>query len=90
MSKLHPDDCKAVDILLDQGQGSMGFASSTSVDHARIGAVQKVLGLLDLLTSDEPASDLVTRTIQKAGASTDTNMPLPAFGQGLGDQLPHA
>jgi hypothetical protein len=74
---LRDEDALAVDLLLDRSStashrdgngngGSMVFVPAAAGASAeRIHAAEKVLGLLRLMPADEPAGDLLARTISR-------------------------
>jgi hypothetical protein len=82
--KLREADARAVDLLLDRaltargngGDGNGGmFAAAMATSHIdvsneRIAAVERVLHLLDAMPANEPASDLVQRTLDRVAASS--------------------
>jgi hypothetical protein len=86
--KLRESDARAVDLILDRavaargngngGNGGMFAATMTashvSVSNGHVGAVEKVLHLLDAMPATEPASDLVQRTLDRIAASNASPM----------------
>jgi hypothetical protein len=72
---LRDEDALAIDLLLDRSStashrdgngGSAVFVpASTGTSPERVHAAEKVLGLLGLMTADEPAGDLAARTMSR-------------------------
>lgn len=70
---LRNEDALAIDLLLNRSSaasmadgngGSAGFVqASGGVGPERVRAAEKVLGLLRLMPADEPAADLLARTM---------------------------
>lgn len=93
--KLREADARAVDLILDraassaQGDGVMYAAAHSGVSNEHITAVERVLKLLDGMPTQDPAGDLVQRTMQRIGADTDAHMhrPSPAL---IDVSRPHA
>jgi hypothetical protein len=80
--RINPEDCHAIDLVLDQGTraapgqpGRSVTTSAASISQDHLAAVQRVLGLLDLLTAPQPPADLVKRTLARIEAA-----PLLAHG----------
>jgi hypothetical protein len=101
MSKrLSLGDRRAIDVLLDRvpatsarGNGAAGDNQSYSMQvtaEAHIRAAEKILGLLDHLPAEEPAADLVDRTMKRinGGASTPSRGQQPRPDRP--PQQPHA
>ncbi|MGB7157695.1 MAG: hypothetical protein WBD40_06490 [Tepidisphaeraceae bacterium] len=100
--RLGVSDRRAVDLLLDRstgmGNGGMGNGDGNGgyVTHAQpatepgIQGVQKVLSLLDLLPSEEPPIDLVTRTMARVDARAGTATPVHPAAAALMTNRPHA
>jgi hypothetical protein len=86
---LRPEDRQAIDMLLDQSRSAVGFAAQSNIDPARLNAANAVLHLLDNLPADEPAPDLLARTLSRVGAEPATMLP-SALGPMLGGQQTHA
>jgi hypothetical protein len=86
---LRPEDRQAIDMLLDQSRSAVGFAAHSNIDPARLNAAHTVLHLLDNLPADEPAPDLLVRTLSRVGAEPASLLP-PALGPMLGGQQTHA
>ena len=69
--RLGESDRRAVDLLLDRTTGAEGNGNGGYVAHAQpatepgIQAVQRVLSLLDVMPADEPAADLIARTMAR-------------------------
>jgi len=73
---LRDEDALAIDLLLDRSSaasrrdgngGSTVFvpAAAARTSPERVHAAEKVLGLLGLMPADEPAGDLVARTMSR-------------------------
>ena len=68
---LRKEDALAVDLLLDRssaashgdGGGQMFVSAADGVSPERVHSAEKVLGLLKLMPVDEPARDLLARTM---------------------------
>ncbi len=78
--RLGSEDRRAIDLILDQGQSGVGFTEAT-VDQSRVSSAHDVLKMLDLFAADEPAPDLLTRTMHRVGAEPATAAAISAFGQ---------
>ena len=87
--RLGESDRRAVDLLLDRTTGTdNGNGNGGYVTHAQpatepgIQAVQSVLSLLDVMPADEPAADLMARTMaridSRAGAGAQSLHPAAA------------
>ena len=72
--RLGESDRRAVDLMLDRtthASNGDGSGNGTYVGHAQPGnepglqSVQRVLSLLDLMPAEEPAADLMTRTLAR-------------------------
>ena len=70
--RLGESDRRAVDLLLDRttdagnGNGNGGYvAHAQPATEPGIQAVQRVLSLLDVMPADEPAADLIARTMAR-------------------------
>jgi hypothetical protein len=70
--QLHPEDCRAIDLLLDQGVRAGGVnnarsltSSTSAVDRDRLVAVQRVLGLLAMMPAPEPPANLISKTLAR-------------------------
>lgn len=94
--RLGESDRRAVDLLLDRSSGAAaGNGNAGYVTHAQPASepatqgVQKVLQLLDLMVADEPAPDLVSRTLGRIDGSRVTAPVHPAAAVALGER-PHA
>jgi len=86
--KLREADARAVDLLLDraasaQGNGGSGgmFTTMLATSHAgvsneQVSAVEKVLHLLDAMPVQDPAGDLLARTLSRI----DNNTAAPLRG----------
>jgi len=83
---LRPEDRDAVDLLLDGSRSVVGFSAGANVDAARLSAAHDVLHLLDLLPTEEPANDLLTRTLSRVGADAPATQSIPAFATAAGQQ----
>jgi len=92
---LRDEDALAIDLLLDRSSaaardgngngGSMVFVpAATGTSPERVHAAGKVLGLLRLMPTDEPARDLVARTMSRVDRSE------PAIGRPVIDPVIHA
>jgi hypothetical protein len=87
--RLYPEDCHAIDLLLDQGTraagGNLGrsiTASASSIAQDRLAAVQRVLGLLELMPAPQPPPDLIKKTlarIEEAPRSVRGPVQLPGM-----------
>src|SRR5688572_23247191 len=75
--RLGESDRRAVDLLLDRSTGAGngdGNDNGGYVAHAPpatepgIQSVERILSLLDLMPADEPAADLMTRTLARIEA----------------------
>lgn len=84
---LHPDDRRAIDLLLDRSQTSIGF-SEAPVDPERLRNAERLLKVLDLMPADEPPQDLVSRTLSRLGYTGERMMPV--VGTGIGAEQAHA
>jgi hypothetical protein len=69
---LRNEDALAIDLLLNRSSaasmadGSGGFVQAVDgVGPERVRAAEKVLGLLRMMPADEPASDLLTKTMNR-------------------------
>ena len=75
--RLRDTDALAVDLILDRaaaaqdnaGQATL-IASHARVSNDRVAAVEKVLKLLEVMPSPEPAQDLLQRTIDRLDSGT--------------------
>jgi len=72
---LRNEDALAVDLLLDRSPaashgdgGGQVFVSADRVSLERVHSAEKVLGLLKLMPVEEPAGDLVARTMGRLQA----------------------
>jgi hypothetical protein len=92
--RLGDSDRRAVDLLLDRSAGT-GNGNGGYVAHAQpatepgIMSVQRVLDLLDQLPAEEPANDLMARTmarIESRGVAT----PMHPAAAALMTDRPHA
>ena len=67
--KLRDEDRRAIDLVLDRStpssaKGSPLIPATQGNLRERMGPLEKVLCLLDSYTAEEPAPDLVTRTLR--------------------------
>ena len=67
--QLYPEDCHAIDLVMDQGSraarpGSLTTAAQ-SVAQERVIAVQRMLRLLELMPAPEPPANLVRKTLAR-------------------------
>lgn len=85
---LSPDDCAAVDLLLDNAAARPGLSGSlpsqvvklaAGVPQPRLTAARKLLAQLDRLPPAEPPADLVARTM--AAIDADVVLPAPTGGR---------
>lgn len=101
--RLRNEDRLAVDLLLDRavtgaGNGSgnghghaKGFTPVTGAVHERVGAVEKVLHVLDMFPVDDPPADLAARTMRRVDGESaqDSSALRPPVADGT-MQMPHA
>jgi len=88
IKQLAKPDAKAVDLLLNQVSRDPNDSSYAHPDQevsARVPYVEKVLNLLSLLPAEDPAADLLDRTmarIASAGmhAPGTTDRPMDQYG----------
>jgi hypothetical protein len=96
--RLGESDRRAVDLLLDRttdagnGNGNGGYvAHAQPATEPGIQAVQRVLSLLDVMPADEPAADLIARTMaridSRAGVAAQ---PLHPATAAMMTNRPHA
>ena len=101
MPRLRDEDRLAVDLLLDRaassagnghGNGHSGFTSGNGVGPQQIARVEAMLRVLDMMPADEPAADLVTRTIRRVEAESARHDPaaLRPPQPEMIDFMPHA
>ena len=90
--RLSKEDAAAVDLLLDRavaargngnGGNTMTFSAGAGngVAMDRIGAVERVLHVLDAMPKNEPSPDLLQRTLQRieAGVPGDLRQTAPTL-----------
>jgi hypothetical protein len=84
--RLYPEDCHAIDLLLDQGIRAAGCrsvtSSATAIAHDRLAAVGRVLCLLELMPAPAPPADLVKKTLARVEAaprSVHGTAPMPGM-----------
>ena len=98
---LRNEDALAVDLLLDRSSAASGGAGNggstrfvSAADGAspeRIHAAEKVLGLLRLMPADEPAADLVARTMSRLETRFQpAGMDRPVIDPMIHSPHPHA
>lgn len=88
---LRPEDRDAIDLLLDGSRSAVGFAPAAGADPSRLNAAHALLHLLDHFPADEPAADLMARTLDRVGAADDGAIALPPqLRAALGGQQAHA
>ena len=68
--KLGDDDRRAVDLLLDRGNGTGDnitgtFVTPGGIAPKRVEAAEKILALLQLMPAAEPPADLVSKTMTR-------------------------
>jgi hypothetical protein len=81
MPKLSEQDAAVVDLILDHSPsahsgGMTGVVATPS--HPRLAAATKLLNLLDHLASEEPVSDLKSRTLQFIDRANARQVGVPA------------
>jgi hypothetical protein len=87
--RLYPEDCHAIDLLLDQGiraeggnKGRSLTSSTSSVAQDRVAAIQSVLGLLEFMPAPPPPANLIKKTlalIESAPQTIDGAPHMPAM-----------
>ena len=87
--RLYPEDCHAIDLLLDQGSRAAGrnvgksvTSSASAIAQDRLAAVQRVLGLLAFMPEPQPPADLVKKTlalIEYAPATARSSAAMPGM-----------
>jgi len=98
--RLGDSDRRAVDLLLDRSTGAAGDGNGggngSYVAHAQpatepgIQSVQRILSLLELMPAEEPAEDLVARTLARIGAGGGVTQMHPAAAAVTLANRPHA
>jgi hypothetical protein len=94
--RLRDEDRLAVDLLLDRAAassaGNAGFTQVHGGASEQVVKVQSLLRVLDLMPAEEPAADLLARTLRRVeveSAAHDPSVLRPA--QPAPDiQMPHA
>jgi hypothetical protein len=96
---LRDEDALAIDLLLDRSSvaaggegngGSAGFVSAARVSPERVHAAEKVLGLLRQMPADEPAGDLLARTMSRLERYEPARVERPATDPLVHSPHPHA
>jgi len=95
--RLGESDRRAVDLVLDRTTDADGNGNGGYVTHAQpatepgLQAVQRVLSLLDVMPAEEPAADLIARTMaridSRAGVAAQ---PLHPATAAMMTNRPHA
>ena len=96
--RLGESDRRAVDLLLDRTMGAgNGNGNGGYVTHAQpapepgLQAVQRVLSLLDVMPADEPADDLMARTMARIDARVGmAAQPMHPATAAMMSSRPHA
>ena len=102
MPRLRDEDRLAVDLLLDRavassagngsGNGHTGFTPVNGA-VAKVGQVEAVLRVLEMMPADEPPADLLARTMRRIDAESAQHDPSalrPPQPIMTGMQMPHA
>jgi hypothetical protein len=101
---LRNDDALAVDLLLDRssvasggdgngnGNGGSGLfvSAADGVSPERVHAAERVLGLLALMPADEPAGDLLARTLSRLERHEAVRVGRPVVDPLVHSPHPHA
>ena len=90
---LRNEDALAIDLLLNRasGSGSAGFVQAVDgVSPERVQAAEKVLGLLRLMPAEEPATDLLARTMSRLERYEPAGMDRPVMDPLIHSPHPHA
>lgn len=79
MVTLRDGDARAVDLLLDKaaaarGEGGTLFAGQGDVSGEQLAAVERLLNVLNVMPAHDPASDLLSRTLDRV--TSDGGTPL--------------
>lgn len=76
MKTLHENDARALDLILEHGSelGNDALAADPQ-SVSRVGVVESVLRVLNELPCEEPAHDLVARTLAYVYAGSGNAMP---------------
>ena len=101
--RLRDEDRLAVDLLLDRAvassagngsdQGRAGFTPVNGAVSGQVSHVGALLRVLDMLPADEPAGDLLTRTLRRVedeSARQDPSALRPLQPVPSPMQMPHA
>jgi len=83
--KLNTHDAQAIDLLLDQseqvrGMSAASFSQPSEQVFRSVGPAQKVLSLLDVWQPEEPAADLVRRTLARVSGTSLESTDRPEKG----------
>lgn len=99
---LRDEDALAIDLLLDRssaashrdGNGNGGpmvfVPAAAGASPERVHAAEKVLGLLRLMPADEPAGDLLARTMNRLDRYDPAGVGRPVIDPAIHSPHPHA
>jgi hypothetical protein len=88
--RLGESDRRAVDLLLDRAAADGNYVTHAQPTTEGLEGVQRVLSLLDRMPAEEPAADLMARTMARIDARGGVMVPAHPATAALMSGRPHA